>query len=196
MDKDINKLFINYKNRNFHAMYSLDGQKDPNFFKNTFTTHVAPPKRFLLKILGFFFTRSLRLVSRNKNNRPVDARTIPLIEAALKNSDVTEVPVAPAELRFVPKVTLPSEGSSKDFRQQIMDQWFEHGTVIYRVHDERSRVLGDIVLTGDFVASAHGDSMHFKHQRVSEIGKLTVCEIGKLTKTQNQPDWSANVCRK
>jgi len=82
---------------NFHAMYSLDGQKEPNFFKNTFTTHVAPPKRFLLKILGFFFTRSLRLVSRNKNNRPVDARTIPLIEAALKNSEVTEVPVAPSE---------------------------------------------------------------------------------------------------
>jgi len=70
-----------------------------------------------------------------------------------------------------------AEGASKDFRQQIMDQWFEHGTVIYRVHDERSRVIGDIVLTGDFVASAHGDSMHFKHQRVS-------CEV---TEAQNRP---------
>ena len=149
---------------NFHAMYSLDGQgNDPNFFSNSFTTHVQPPERLLLKILAFFFHMSIPYVSPDPNRRPVNETTIPLLESATVCSDGSLVdPRAPAKLLFVPKVSLDA---GTDFRTDIVSQIKAHSE-LYDVYDNDT-LLGTISTTDDFIMSSHGDNMHFKHQRMS-----------------------------
>ena len=160
---------------NFHAMYSLDGQGNyPDFFANTFTTHVEPPERNLLKVLAFFFKRAIPFISNDHDDRPVDETFIPLIESAKSMSDGNEVsqPVAPSKLLFVPKVHTFTP-DTKDFRSVIMEQ-IPALCALYDVFDEDKLLLGTIRVMDEFIASKHGDEMHFKHQRISKDSKCPV----------------------
>lgn len=162
------KAFIdNNPSINFHAMYSLDGQGDDfDFFSNTFSTTIDPPKRTILKILSFFFHQSLFNISKDPNKRPIDERTIPLTESASIKSDGSMVvsPIIPSKLLFVPTVNLDTS-IKNDFREQIINQ-VNSPSVLYKVYDEKNILLGNITLLDDFIASSHGDNMHFKHQQI------------------------------
>jgi hypothetical protein len=153
---------------NFHAMYSLDGQGDDfDFFSNTFSTTIDPPKRSLLKIIAFFFHQSLSIVSKDPNNRPVSETDIPLIESASIKCDGTHIenPIAPSKLLFVPTTNLDTSNKD-DFREQIINQ-VKSPINLYNLYDENNILLGKISIIEDFVASSYGDYMHFKHQQVS-----------------------------
>jgi hypothetical protein len=157
-------------------MYSLDGQGDDlDFFANAFTTHVDPPKRTLLKILAFFFHRSIPYISSNSDDRPVDESFIPLIESASVCADgiVVQHPNAPSKLLFLPKTKLETT-TDVDFRTAIVGN-IKAPTDLYDIYDEDNLLLGTLKLTDDFVASSHGDNMHFKHQRISKLSSGKKC---------------------
>jgi hypothetical protein len=171
------KAFVDEKpSVNFHAMYSLDGQGDDfDFFSNTFSTSIDPPKRTLLKIIAFFFHQSLSLISKDPNNRPINERFIPLIESASVKCDgsIIDSPIAPSKLLFVPTINLDTPNKN-DFREQIINQ-VKSPSNLYKLYDEKNILLGNITLLDDFIASSHGDNMHFKHQQVS--GSIDKCII-------------------
>jgi hypothetical protein len=155
---------------NFHAMYSLDGQgNDNNFFSNIFSTSIESPKSLLLKILSFFFNKSIPLISNDSRERPVNEKIIPLIESASIQSDGKKVknPIFPNKLLFVPKIKLEKENTD-DFRVHILNQ-VKNPNELYDVYDDGNLLIGKIELIEDFIASSHGDYMHFQHQRKSGI---------------------------
>jgi hypothetical protein len=171
------KIFVDERpSVNFHAMYSLDGQGlDTNFFSHKFATTVDKPRGCILKAIAYSFHRSLAEISPDAGNRPVNERTLPLLEGAkitAQGMAVVEA-IAPATLFFVPKVassyiantTTPDEGAG-DFRNDIMNH-VKSPQTIYEIQDENKNVLGDVILISDFMASSHGDNMAFKHQQVS-----------------------------
>jgi hypothetical protein len=164
------KIFVddNHSSVNFHAMYSLDGQgDDEHFFSNRFTTKVEKPKGFLLKILAYSFRRSLTEISSRSEYRPANEREIPLIEAGKITSSglLIEEPQAPIHMYFIPKVNY---SPSTDFRKDIMEH-IHYPNTIYEITDHHEKVIGELNLLSDFIASSHGDNMAFKHQQVSGI---------------------------
>lgn len=155
---------------NFHAMYSLDGQgNDDNFFSNIFSTSIDKPNSLFLKILSFFFNKSIPLISDNLKERPQDEKKIPLIESASINSngEKIEIPIFPDKLMFIPKVKLKKENNN-DFRIHILNQ-IKAPCELYDVYDHENLLIGKINLIDDFIASSHGDYMHFAHQKKSSL---------------------------
>jgi hypothetical protein len=177
------KMFVDgLPSVNFHAMYSLDGQgTEYDFFKNPFTTHVAAPKRTVLKVLAYFFRRSFPVISDRVQGRPVDETFMPLIEAASvePNGTLVAEPVAPRELKLMPQVSVRVLDPNA-FREAIIEQ-VKGDTTLYQVLDEDGKHIANIDLTGEFIASAHGDEMAFKHQRISSVASLagTACPFVK-----------------
>lgn len=159
---------------NFHAMFSLDGQgTDTNIFKNSFTTAVSSPHRRPVQLLAFFFKRAIASISRDPSDRPLDERTLSLLEAARVKSDGTVVnaPTAPKILRFDPQVSTLNLGvattaADDDFRRELINH-VDPSSILYKIMDEDDLYIGDVRLTGPFVASSHGDNMFFKHQAAS-----------------------------
>jgi hypothetical protein len=155
------KIFIDGKpSVNFHAMYSLDGQKTTHFFEHEFSTSVPEPNSISVIFLAFLFKRALTLIS---SNRVANERSIPLVESASITSDgsLCKTYVAPKSLIFVPNVKyVPIHG---DFRIDIMKSVTAPG-VLYTVLDEQRNILGEIELMDEFILSTHADDMMFKHQ--------------------------------
>jgi len=174
------KLFIdNEPSVNVHAMYSLDGQSnDYNFFRHEFTTHVKPPVKPLLKVLAFFFRRALPSVSQDPNERPVDETFLPLLETAMVRRDGTfEVsPKGPKELHFVSEHEIDAT-DERDFRENII-KTVRNDSILYDVKDENDDKIGHVRVIEGFIASEHGDAMHFKHQRISGTPDGRVCPLG------------------
>lgn len=171
------KIFVDGRpSVNFHAIYSLDGQADGDFFKNVCTTHFPPPRGFRVKVLSFFFRRSLSSVSSLSCGRPADENTIPLFEAASMRADGTEEgePKAPEELHFMPKVSAPLPDASQ-FREEIVRR-VRQGDIISDIQDKQGQLVGSVRATGPFCASSHGDQMFFKHQRFSTAPRT--CPMG------------------
>lgn len=155
---------------NFHAMYSLDGQEnDDNFFLNTFSTTINSPKSTLLKIISFFFNKSIPFISNDPKERPVNEKTIPLVESASIECDGKHIenPIFPTKLLFIPKIKLEKE-TTDDFRIHILNQ-VKSPNELYDVYDDGKLLIGKIELIDDFIASSHGDYMHFEHQKKSEL---------------------------
>lgn len=155
---------------NFHAMVSLDGQgDDPFFFRNAFRTSIDEPSSFLTKQLARVFHSALSLVSPWSHERPVNERTIPLIEASSVTSEGTVVfgPTAPHSIKFLPAVRQEVDWDSReDFRDSL--QRFVHpGMKLFDIVDQDDTPLGDLTLLEPLIASQHGDDMFFRHQRVS-----------------------------
>lgn len=158
---------------NFHALFTLDGQgKDLDFFENTLTNRLDRPHALRLTALGAVFRAALPFSSRDDGARPVDERTLPLVESASVESDGTlvEAPKGPNTLLFVPQVQ-PVFVTGTVFRQTIM-QHFNPGDDLYKVvavTDKQERKdIGMIKLRDRFKASRHGDDMFFQHQRFSD----------------------------
>lgn len=163
------KIFVDDRpSVNFHAMHSLDGQgDDPFFFRNSLGTSVERPTGFLTRLLARAFRSSL---GRVPGNRPVDELTIPLVEAAActtRGGDGDTV-VAPKSITFVPSVRQePGWDPREDFRDSLQ-RFVGPGTKLYDVVDDEGVPIGDLQLLEPLVASAHGDNMFFRHQRVSQ----------------------------
>jgi hypothetical protein len=172
------KIFVDGEpSVNFHAMYSLDGQgNDLHFFTNTFTTKIEKPISLIVKVLAYFFHRSLQQISQNPNDRPESELEIPLLEAGKITSSGSKVDicVAPKMLYFVPKVGyIPTEN---DFREDIANNII-YPNVIYEIQDENKETVGTISLLDNFIASIHGDNMAFKHQQMSVTSKCPITNI-------------------
>ena len=165
------KIFVdNSESINFHAMHSLDGQKDDTFFfTNAFSTSIESPKSFLLKILSNVFRSSIREISFFSDRRPKNEREIPLIEASYITSDgnIISDTNSPKYIKFVPKIIKSEEwNNDNDFRENIQNLIIP-STELYDIFDNNEKHIGIIELVEPFIASEHGDKMFFKHQQVS-----------------------------
>ncbi len=163
------KILVNEKpSLNFQVMYSLDGQgKNFNFFENSFSNIIAPPKDPALKILAFFFAQAVREIKRKTNDGPRNERNLPLFEAASLNSKgESSNPVsAPYQIIFTPnKANRVRPDTVIDFRAHLAD--LTKGTVLYTVSlkkDERAEPveIGYLELMSPFVASRYQDEVLF-----------------------------------
>jgi hypothetical protein len=165
------KLFVDDEpSINIHAMLSLDGQgADKWFFRNALSTEIPSSPQWTVRMFAKLFSRALPLVSQDPAGRPVNERSLPLLEAASITRCGTRVtrPVAPAKLVFVPAVTESgTTNESEDFRDIIAGTVRPY-RVLYEVRDEHDTAIADVKLVTSFLASEHGDLMHFKHQRTS-----------------------------
>ncbi|KAG5185879.1 hypothetical protein JKP88DRAFT_310977 [Tribonema minus] len=155
---------------NFHAMYSLDGQKsDGATFRHPFTTHVDPGRALKIKAGALLFRIALPSISDDPAARPVDTETLPQLEAASIRADgaAVDMPNAPAAVRFLPQLQPAAAAVDPDeFREDVMAQ-VKPGDLLYVVEDGEGRRIGELRTTSAFVASAHGDGMFFRHQRIS-----------------------------
>ena len=166
------KILVDGKpSKNFQVMYSLDGQgKNRNFFANTMTNIVAPPRAIPLKILANAFALALKFLS----NAPENERTLPLQEAASVTASgaTVESPVVPYQILFKPEPaiqTAMSREAPSDLRVQLSH--LVEGSSLYAVWLKESSesapvYIGRLILESPFIASAYEDeSLFFQHQR-------------------------------
>lgn len=164
------KIFVDHSpSVNFHALYSLDGQgSDMFFFRHSLHTSVSPPQGWLARLLAWQFQGALSRVSPFAFQRPVDALTLPLTEAAsITSSGCIQHPaLAPQMLTFVPRVpnNVPCARDT-DFREYVA-RHVKAPTLLYEVRDQHRNLIGDVILVEDFIVSKHGEAMAFKHQQV------------------------------
>ena len=151
------------KSVNVFAMNSLDGQGDNrNFFAKAFRTKIDMPQSAPLKLLAEIFGKAMRRF--DVNGSPVH---LPLDHVAAINVDGTKVAKAvyPDHLVFVPAIDGFNPHSQEDLRLQLGR--LASGTPLYHVFAEDNngrRLLGKLVLEGEFISSEFGDyNLFFEH---------------------------------
>lgn len=177
------KMFVDgAPSQNFVSMFSLDGQPvEQNFFANTFSNVVPPPKSPLLQVLALAFERA----------SPFPTGVF-LQDISSVNSDGTRVenPKFPYRIYLEPNPQFKKDFTNKadDFRKDLND--IKENTLLYTVYavipentddndsakmfSEISHVdyaknkvkVGSFVTRSEFVSSKWADeSLFFKHQR-------------------------------
>jgi len=167
---------------NFQVMYSLDGQgNNRNIFENEFKNVIDPPSSFILKGLGQAFELAIRcLPGRTESGKPLNATTLPLLEAAQINADGTQVASESVNEPFIVIFTptdevkkLFSSKVDKDFRLGLAE--IPPGMTLYTVSVKKDResaaeVIGSLTTTSTFIASEYGDQklffQHMSHRNI------------------------------
>lgn len=159
-------LIDGHPSLNFMSMYSLDGQKGYNFFKNDFSNFLEPPQNPLLKTLASVFS----LVS-------IDPTKIDVSFLASRRTNGELVPseqrVAPYQIFLLPN---REELNFADAEHEVRDDFatIAPGTRLYTVYallkGSNQRVeMGTIETKDRFVASSFGDSrLFFRHEAIDE----------------------------
>merc|ERR1712059_108491 len=153
---------------NLVAMYSVNGQKSWNFFKNDFSNHIGRPSGMALRILSGKFEGA-------SNN----VQQVGLSDFARYGEDGAEVsaPKFPYKLRFH-----APNGSSKfpdEYRRPFTEDLLtiKKGSILYKVYalDKPTQMGGtekhiaDLILSSDLITSAWADKhMFFRHQDMAE----------------------------
>lgn len=146
---------------NVVAMYSLNGQGDNhNFYANNFTTLIPEPKGFSLGLVKKWFDLFV--------DDPLHVSTWHFASYDNTGKKVDN-PKNPYFITFVPvQKNLIAENSQDDFRNDLKKSVV--GEVLYRVYASETKtsslkLIGDLVLNSEFVASEYGDhKLFFQHR--------------------------------
>ncbi|WP_417066637.1 hypothetical protein [Niveibacterium terrae] len=153
------------------VMNSADGQAGHNFFSQSFSNIIPPPKGLAVRVLGAAFGRSAKLYGAKDPN----PGRLTLEHLASMTPDGVPVadPREPYQLIFKPteQATALMQGSpaSEDFRVSLAR--LPVGAVLYQLYarttsDEKEapRLLGHLVLASPVVSSSYGDqTLYFRH---------------------------------
>ena len=148
---------------NIVLMHSLEGQGDnKDFFANTFSNSIAPPKSMSLKILNFIFETARK-----------PANDLPVSQLAEWHSNGTKVNdvFSPKRIILVPDQSVRNvipQDTKEDFRVSLSK--ILPGTVLYQMFgmDENNNkvYMGKFISDSKFVSSKFGDkNLFFQHQR-------------------------------
>ncbi|OWA54102.1 hypothetical protein BV898_18519 [Hypsibius exemplaris] len=164
-------LIDGQRSQNFQVMWSVDGQgTNKNFFHHTFTNIIPPAQSFTLRMISAAFTKAIALLPGSPEDHPESDINLGLYEQASVTSDgqTVEDVKAPYQVNFIPN---PRAGwdsaNSRDVRVNLND--IPQGTVLYTVTAKRTatapeHVIGQLVTTSPFVASAYQDEkLFFQH---------------------------------
>jgi hypothetical protein len=172
------KIYIdNEASVNTMAMYSLNGQEEPSFFVNSFTTVLPEPEYSLQSaLLQCSFRRAAALSGQPEGNirafssdhmASVEANGIYVVRSKLK---------APFELIFTPtaqaQALFDNTTYVDDFRAVLNKKG--KNIKLYEVFARRTSGeaiitrIGFITAVSNFIASKEGDRMFFKHPKVHD----------------------------
>jgi hypothetical protein len=162
---------------NIFAMYSLAGQPSFNFFRNNFTNH---PYLSCDDITGSL--KLLYMKFKTASNWPT---MVGLSQLALYDEDgeVTDPPLFPYQLWFVPNSTLtsmypdsPSSDPDKTLAAQLSA--IQVGTELYQIWAVETPLadaepIGSLVTTSAFTTSRWGDkNLFLQHTRMEDDALL------------------------
>lgn len=169
-------LIDGHKSRNIMAMYLLQGQDNPSFFDNTFTTSVPVPTKIPLANKGLKWAFEKALKNLKSKGSATHLTTVHLAAITPDGRELTKDEVrAPWRLQFTPTSEsrkLTWNASFQDDFRKIVEGKGE-GITLYEIYaDEKSedgtittQWIGSLKATSHFVASKFGDEMlHFQHQ--------------------------------
>jgi hypothetical protein len=153
------------------VMNSVDGQVGQNFFSQSFSNIIPPPKGLAVRVLGAAFGRSAKLYGAKDPNP--GRLTLEHLAGMAPDGVAVADPREPYQLFFKPteQATALMEGRAvgEDFRVALAR--LPVGVVLYQLYtrataDEREvpRLLGHLVLASTVVSSRYGDqTLYFRH---------------------------------
>lgn len=149
---------------NLHVMNSLEGQgHNTNFFAKPFSSDLEEPTSFTLKILGRAFTKAVKMLRPDAEPTHLDLDHMATFDRyGFKDNQV----VSPYIITFMPAngVWLP-QNSTADLRNLLGR--LNPGRTLYKVlvsgedNPTTFKLIGELVLESDFVASEYGDKVLF-----------------------------------
>ena len=155
---------------NLVAMYSLEGQKSWNFFKNDFTTIIPKYPGLLLKLFEAKFSEASSYINSNS-----------VLGFSQYGESGTKVanPKFPFMLRFSPN----RKFGFSDTKHQILKdlKTIPAGSTLYKIWaldkpvelGGKEKHIGDLVLISDLTASQWGDKhLFFRHQDMAQSVKI------------------------
>ena len=167
---------------NTHVMFSVEGQKSWNFFKNDLSNHIGDTQVFGLNLLGFKFSSMTRLV-----------QTLGLRDlAAINSKGISEnSPKYPFQIILKPNNDLRIKFSDS-FTVNFIDQLksVAVNTPIYEVFavnqpEGTEKKIGTIITESELVTSRFGDeSLFFRHNLMDTDLKDNKCWVNHV------PSWN------
>jgi len=151
---------------NLLTMYSVNGQKSRNFFKNDMSNHIPDPKGLLLNSLALKFSTETNYI------QALGLKDLSEIDCKGKKIEPHKYPF---KLIFKPNKELRNKYSDTD-KINYMDQLgnVASGTMIYEVWavenpNNPERKIGEIITKSEMVASRWGDeSLFFRHNLMED----------------------------
>jgi len=149
---------------NVQAMFSLDGQKSWNFFKNDFANHVGATSSFALRLLGLKFSTVTDYI------QTIGLKDLAVVEC---NGQKSMSPKYPFMLIFKPNETMRNkfpDNYEQDYLEQLKS--VEVGSELYDVYaldqpESHPTKIGTLKTTSKMVTSHWGDeSLFFKHNHM------------------------------